>query len=147
MEMGVSVFWGILKGDTPMKKLNLIAFGLAILLFGGFLFIQFDLKSDLKNLEFSNVSAEQVPNGIYEGRSSIGPVKVLVQVKVSDGKIDVIELKHHKNGMGTDAEALLRIMEKTETWDVDCVTGATISSHAIRQAVNRALQSGLQAEG
>ena len=130
-----------------MKKLNLIAFGLAILIFGGFLLIQFDSQWDLKHLEFSDVSAEQVPDGIYEGKSSIGPVVVRVQVKVSEGKIDAIELKQQKNGMGKDAEALLRIMEKTETWDVDCVTGATISSHAIRQAVNRALQSGLHAEG
>ena len=127
-----------------MKKLNVTALILAILLIGGFLFMQFDLKRDLKDLEFSEVSLSEVPDGTYRGSSSIGPVKAEVQVTVSNGKIDAIELLQHRNAMGQDAEALPWIMERAETWDIDCVTGATISSQAIRKAVNSALASGCQ---
>lgn len=119
---------------------------MAILLFGGFLFIQFDLKRDLSSLEFSQVNAAEIPDGTYEGKSGVGPVKVTAEVKVLNGKIDSIELLQHRNDMGEKAEDLAWIMERTETWDIDCVTGATISSQAIWQAVNRALASGMDTQ-
>ena len=127
-----------------MKKLNLIALFLGIFLVGGFLFTRFDLKRDLKNLEFSEVSVSKIPDGTYLGKSSIGPVTAEVEVNIQNGEIDTIKLLRHRNSMGESAEALTWIMERMETWDVDCVTGATISSQAIRQAVNRALCAGLQ---
>ena len=127
-----------------MKILRWTALLLAVLMFGGFLFIQFDLKRDLDSLEFSQVDLSEIPDGTYQGKSGVGPVKVTAEVRVLDGKIDTIELLRHVNGMGQQAEALPWIMERMETWDIDCVTGATISSQAIRQAVNRALQSGTQ---
>ena len=127
-----------------MKTLKITALVLAVLLFGGFLWIRYDLRNDLSTLEFTDVSVKEIPDGTYEGKSSVGPVKVKAEVQVKDGKIESIRLLRHENGMGKEAEALPWIMERMETWDVDCVTGATISSQAIRQAVNRALLSGLK---
>ena len=42
------------------------------------------------------------------------------------------------------AEAMLEEMIKANTDDVDAVSGATCSSHTIRNAVNNALQEGLK---
>ena len=127
-----------------MKILKITALILAVLLFGGFLWIRYDLQHDLSTMEFTEVSVKDIPDGTYYGKSSVGPVKVKAQVQVKDGKIESIQLLRHENGIGQEAEALPWIMERMETWDVDCVTGATISSQAIRQAVNRALASGLE---
>ena len=127
-----------------MKILKITALILTILLFGGFLWIRYDLQHDLGTLEFQEVSVQKIPDGTYYGKSSVGPVKVKAEVQMKGGKIESIQLLRHENGIGQEAEALTWIMERMETWDVDCVTGATISSQAIRQAVNRALASGLE---
>ena len=139
-------FLQYLTGDGCAKKLKTAAGILAVVLIAGVLLVPFDLKRDLKNLEFSEINISEIPDGTYQGKSSVGPVKVTAEVTVLNGKIETAELLQHRNGMGQDAEALPWLMEKFETWDVDCVSGATISSQAIRQAVNRALASGLQQE-
>lgn len=90
------------------------------------------------------IDMEQVADGIYKGSSDGGMVKVEVEVEVKDHKIANINLLKHECGTGKPAESILNEMIKNNTDDVDVVSGATTSSKTIRNAVNKALQSGLQ---
>ena len=71
-------------------------------------------------------------------------MKVKVEVTVIDHQIQDIKLIEHRNGKGKPAEAMLEVMIQENTYDVDCVSGATASSKTIRNAVNKALQQGLE---
>lgn len=71
-------------------------------------------------------------------------VQVEVEVEVKDHKIVNINLLKHECGTGKPAESILDEMVKNNTDDVDVVSGATVSSKTLRNAVNKALQSGLE---
>ena len=92
----------------------------------------------------ADINMEQVKDGTYMGSSDGGMVKVEVEVEVKDHKIVNINLLKHECGKGKPAESMLEEMVQNNTDDVDCVSGATASSKTIRNAVNKALQSGLE---
>lgn len=71
-------------------------------------------------------------------------VQVEVEVEVKDHKIVNINLLKHECGTGKPAESILDEMVKNNTDDADVVSGATVSSKTLRNAVNKALQSGLE---
>ncbi len=92
----------------------------------------------------TEIDMEQVADGTYTGSSDGGLVKVEVEVEVKDHKIVNINLLKHECGTGKPAESMLEEMVKKNTDDVDYVSGATASSRTIRNAVNQALQSGVE---
>ena len=69
-------------------------------------------------------------------------VKVMVEVTVQDHTLREIRLLRHENGQGAPAEAMLPDMLSRNTSEVDGVSGATLSSKAIRAAVRDALVKG-----
>lgn len=88
------------------------------------------------------IDMQKVEDGVYKGSSNGGLVEVEVEVEVKDHKIVNINLLKHKCGKGKTAESMLDEMVKNNTYDVDCVSGATASGKTIRNAVNKALQKG-----
>ena len=92
----------------------------------------------------ADINMEQVKDGTFKGNSDGGMVKVEVEVEVKDHKIANINLLKHECGKGKPAESMLDKMVKKNTDDVDCVSGATTSSKTIRNAVNKALQCGIE---
>ena len=81
-------------------------------------------------------------DGTYEGEATgMEPLKVSVEVK--DGKIANVEITEQNETEGFAEPALEQIpaaiVEKNST-DVDAVSGATITSNAIKEAVNKALE-------
>lgn len=92
----------------------------------------------------AEIDMEQVADGTYTGSSDGGLVKVEVEVEVKDHKIVNINLLKHECGTGKPAESMLEEMVEKNTDDVDYVSGATASSKTIRNAVNQALQSGME---
>ena len=88
------------------------------------------------------VAPEQVADGIYEGTAETPLVKVTVEVTVQAHKLKDIQLLRHENGQGAPAEAMLPEMLIRNTSEVDSVSGATLSSKAIRAAVRNALAKG-----
>ena len=101
------------------------------------------MKKAMDEQENIDINMEQVADGIYTGSSDGGLVKVEVEVEVKDHKIVNINLLKHECGKGKPAESMLEEMVQNNTDDVDCVSGATASSKTIRNAVNKALQSGM----
>ena len=89
------------------------------------------------------VAPEQVADGIYEGTAETPLVKVTVEVTVQAHKLKDIQLLRHENGQGAPAEAMLPDMLSRNTSEVDTVSGATLSSKAIRAAVRYALAKGI----
>ena len=85
---------------------------------------------------------EQVADGTYEGTAETPLVKVTVEVTVQDHILRAIRLLRHENGQGAPAEAMLPEMLSRNTSEVDSVSGATLSSKAIRAAVRNALAKG-----
>lgn len=82
-------------------------------------------------------------DGTYPGEAQgMKPLKVSVEVK--DGKIAKVEVVEHEETEGIADPALdqvpAAIVEKNST-EVDSVSGATITSDAIKEAVNKALES------
>lgn len=88
------------------------------------------------------VAPEHVADGTYAGTAETPLVKVTVEVTVQDHTLREIKLLRHENGRGAPAEAMLPDMLNRNTSEVDSVSGATLSSKAIRAAVRDALAKG-----
>jgi len=70
-----------------------------------------------------------------------GPLKV--SVTMENGAISNVEVTEHNEtqGIGTRAiESLPAAMVTSNTWDVDIVAGATVTSNAIKDAVRSAIE-------
>jgi len=74
-------------------------------------------------------------------------VKLKVDVTVKDHSITGIEILEHENGMGSKAEAITQTMLACNSYQVDAVSGATLSSETIKSAVSKALASGTAQTG
>ena len=87
--------------------------------------------------------AEAIPaNGVYEGSANGMGGAVKVAVTVEDGKISDIEVLEHKETAGISDPAIEQIPQaivEAQSTDVEAVTGATVTSEAIKEAVAAAL--------
>lgn len=123
-----------------LKVAGIAAFLILVAAAAGFLILQNQARSAMAALNYAEVSMADARDGAYDAEVDAGLVAVRVRVTVRDGAIDSIELLRHDNGMGWKAEAILDEMKKANTWDVDAVSGATLSSEAIKSAVSLALK-------
>ena len=87
------------------------------------------------------VNRYSLKDGVYEGKATEGPVKVLTEVTIKHQRIEDINLISHRTWKGKAAENTIpdRIIDNQSTM-VDAVSGATMSSIAIMNAVEDALQ-------
>lgn len=130
-----------------MKKLiKVVVVPLIIVLIGviGFKIWSAKLVNEAMALKDVSIDMSKVEDGVYEGHSELGPVIVDVRVTVKSSEIIAIEILQHQNGLGQAANVIVKDMVDQNTYDVDAVSGATVSSEIIMNAVNDALQKGLQ---
>jgi NosR/NirI family nitrous oxide reductase transcriptional regulator len=80
-------------------------------------------------------------DGTYDGIAKQGPVKVIAKVTIKNQSIARIELIKHRTWRGKAAEKIIpqKIIDEQST-NVDAVSGATISSRVIMNAVEAAIQ-------
>jgi uncharacterized protein with FMN-binding domain len=128
-----------------MKKL-FIVLGIiagAVVLTGAVMFIIMSAaaSSALSSMVYEDADMSQAADGVYEGASDTGMVSVRVAVTVSDHAISHIEIIEHKNGRGAPAEAITQSMVEANSYEVDAVSGATLSSETIKSAVSKALKA------
>ena len=87
------------------------------------------------------IPEDGLKDGTYVGSASAGPVKVVAQVTIDEHRIAHVELLAHRTWKGGAAERIIpgRIIEAQST-RVDAVSGATMSSRAIMNAVEAAIR-------
>ena len=130
-----------------MKKLiKIVVVLLIIVLIGviGFKLWSVKLVNEAMAIKDVSIDMSNVKDGVYEGHSELGPVIVDVRVTVKSSEIIAIEILQHQNGLGQAANVIVEDMVDRNTYDVDAVSSATVSSEIIMNAVNDALQKGLK---
>lgn len=132
--------------DSMKKVIKVVAVFLSIVLIGviGFKIWSTGLVKEAMKLEDVSIDVSKVEDGIYDGHSELGPVIVDVKVTVKKGKIIEVEIVKHQNGLGQSANVIVNEMLDKNTYEVDAISGATVSSEVIINAVNDALLKGLR---
>ncbi len=123
-----------------MKEIFCVILGIVLLGTSGCLSLTASMKKRLAKIENEDIDMETVEDGIFEGHSELDPVKVDVKVLVENHKLIKVELLRHECGLGHPADVIVDKMVEQNTWDVDAVSGATVSSEIIKNAVNKALR-------
>lgn len=128
--------------DILMIKFRLILLGLLLLsLMNCKAFREY--KEKVAAIEIENVDLQQVADGEYFGEYDAVFVKVQVRVHIKDHTITDIELMQHENGRGKAAEVIPGNVVKIQNLLVDTISGATVSSKVILEAIEIALKKGV----
>lgn len=122
-----------------MKKTIKYGFLLLVLILVLCIFMFAKQSKEVNQLQFNTVDISEIRDGIYYGEENTTLVKAAVEVAVKEGKIQNITLIRHDNGLGKKAEKIINSIRNKNTYDVDCISGATMSSQVIKRAVNDAL--------
>ena len=118
-----------------------VVFAIIILSFIGIILGK--MKKQLERIDTTPVDIAQVADGVYTGESETELVKVAVNVTVKDGKIVNIDILKHECGKGKPAERIIESIIHKNSVEVDAVSGATVSSAVIQDAVRTALRKGM----
>ncbi len=121
------------------KKVLIILLAIIVIGVLGFKLAANKLISDAKALTVEEIDFTQLKDGEYPGNYEIFPVKVSVKTTVKSGKITQIELLEHFNGKGAPAEKITDYIIEKQSLQIDAVSGATVSSIAIKKAVEDSL--------
>jgi len=98
-------------------------------------------QDQIAALQISEIDLTNVPDGTYEGSYDADLIKVKVMVDVKDHKISNIDLVQHENGKGTPGEAVISEVIKSQSLEVDAISGATNSSKVILKSIENAIIS------
>ena len=133
-----------MKGKKNWLLLLIIPVVFAIIILSFIGIILGKMKKQLEQIDTSTVDISQVADGIYMGESETELVKVAVNVTVKDGKIENIDILKHECGKGKPAEHIIESIIQKNNVEVDAVSGATVSSRVIQDAVRTALRKGMK---
>ena len=133
-----------MKGKKKWLLLLIIPVVFVIIILSFIGIILGKMKKQLEQIDTSTVDISQVADGIYMGESETELVKVAVNVTVKDGKIENIDILKHECGKGKPAERIIESIIQKNNVEVDAVSGATVSSRVIQDAVRTALRKGMK---
>lgn len=94
----------------------------------------------MKKLVFYDVDMNRVGDGEYEGICETELVKVKAGVEIKEHKILKIDILEHGNGRGTGN--ITKAMVEDNTYNVDAISGATVSGEVIKSIVSHTLRRG-----
>ena len=124
-------------------KVPVIILGVFVLVLAGLYgWMTLTAQRQLAAITYEKVDMARVADGVYQGETDAGLVSVKVAVGVENHAIREIRILEHQNGMGSGAESIVQTMIEKNDYAVDAVSGATLSSAAIKSAVNKALDAG-----
>jgi uncharacterized protein with FMN-binding domain len=132
-----------------VRRLLVIAAVLAVLCAGAILVGRSFIKKaeagleELSSARIPDPDLSAVKDGTYTGSWSAFPVKAVVDVTVSGGRITAIKLVRHRNGQGDGAEVIPSRVIEAQSLQVDAASGATYSSKVILLAIGDALSYGI----
>lgn len=116
----------------------------AIILFGKYLISVKNYQKSVKELKIGSIDLSRISDGEYSGNCDVDYIYAKVIVTVKNNKIVNINLSEHRNEKGKSAEIIPDMVVKSQSTQVDTVTGATNSSKVILKAIENALASGIQ---
>lgn len=133
-----------MKSWSKTKKIGLVVFIVIVLLTaaGSYFFVQ--IHDDLEYLgiiQVPDVDLNTIEDGTYYGEYQSFPIKVEVNVTISNHRISEIIILTHQNGQGDDAETIIQDVIEEQTLNVDAIAGATYSSKVILLAIYDALNT------
>lgn len=132
-----------MKKNRWLKWLLIICIP-AVIILALVLYLKNETDQLVYKIEIIPVEIAEVADGKYKGYSEAGPVKAEVSVQVKEGKLENIELIRHERGLGGKAEKIIETIVEENNVDVDAVSGATLSSEVIKNAVRNALSKGVK---
>ncbi|MEN6339171.1 MAG: FMN-binding protein [Clostridiaceae bacterium] len=98
-----------------------------------------EYKREVAAITIEQTDVSALADGTYEGDCDVGYIYARVRVKVTGGKIAVIDLLEHRNERGAAGEGVLERIVAEQRVGVDAVSSATNSSRVIEKAVANAL--------
>lgn len=104
--------------------------------------IDYDAQNEIENIKLDYVDLNTVKDGIYEATVESELVNAKVRVIVENNTLIDVALLEHRHGLGYSSESIVDSMIEENRVDVDVISGSTLSSKIIKQAVNKALISG-----
>jgi len=78
-------------------------------------------------------------DGTFQGECSNGLVFVKLEVDIQNHTITNVRILEHRNGRGEAAEEVIDSVIRSQSIEVDAVSGATFSSQTILKAIENAL--------
>lgn len=131
------------RSNKTVKIVLIILFVIALFgVAGTFFMSNADKKLNaLYDVRIEDVDLSAVHDGTYEGKHNVFPISVKVEVTVKGNKIIGINLIKHFNGQGSAAEAIPEKVVKSQSLQIDAVSGATLSSKVILLAIRDALMN------
>ncbi|MBU3154590.1 FMN-binding protein [Clostridium estertheticum] len=99
-------------------------------------------KQIVKGIKIDTVDLSEISDGKYTGSCDAIVIGAKVAVTVKNHKITSIVLLEHKTERGKPAEVIPARVVKTQSLQVDTITGATNSSKVILKSIENALNSG-----
>lgn len=121
-----------------MKKRVIV--GIAIICMAISVGVFIKIKSTKYEPVDASMNLATIQDGTYEGAYESKLVKVEVAVEVKDQQVKQIEILKHDCGLGKKAESIVETIIEKQTLQVDGVSGATMSSNAIKLAIEGALK-------
>jgi uncharacterized protein with FMN-binding domain len=125
-----------------MKKVVIVIIVIVIIAFAAFLWMVNSAKKSLEAMVYEDIDMNLIQDGTYSGETDAGLVYAKVEVAVKNHSIDNIDIIEHRNGLGSKAESITKTMVEENSYNVDAVSGATLSSETIKSAVSKALKEG-----
>lgn len=122
-----------------MKKIKYIIVIVVLILVGGYFYLYY-IGSKAADIPVKDINFSSISDGIYTGEYKISPVNVITKTKISNGKIENIEIKEHFNGLGSEGEKVILEIIKSQSLKVDTISSATTSSMAIIKSVEKSLE-------
>lgn len=124
------------------RRLKIVLILLGIIVLAG-VFTYQKLNADLEGLKdktFETFNSVTWKDGTTLGEANQFPIKVKVEVTIQSKQITKITILEHQTGEGQSAEAIVDEVIRTQSLDVDTITGATYSSILILEAIEDALR-------
>jgi uncharacterized protein with FMN-binding domain len=121
-----------------LKSAGIVLIGLVVIALALFLLSR-KVVNDANALPIEDVDFSQIADGEYEGSYKSFIVEASVKTTVKDGEVTRIEILDHFNGWGEEAEKVIDYIIEDQSLQVDSISGATVSSVAIKKAVEVSL--------
>ena len=116
---------------------------IVLLLFAILAFFISCSSSQYKNMQITLPDLSIKTDGTYRGEANFSgvPTKVTLDTVLQNHRIvSITIISHSASSIGRKAEVIIEEIIKRQSLDVDVVSGSTVSSNAIRKAVENALQ-------